>query len=278
MKNWDDLRFCHALYQHGTMSDAAKVLNTNVATVSRRLHRLSEEVGETLFIKEGNRWVATEAGIEFARIADRMQAEILGTSAGKAGNEPEVQIRLSCASQFLHCGIAANLSGFLARHPLVSFRFDTRKRSLALNECDVRLGFEEPTEGRIVRRLFTSLDLLIACNHGAADRLEGWVNILYDGREVAQSGALHDHFDAPPKVEIEGLSLAQQILGSNPFAALFPRCVVDESASLVATPGFSAPDALPIWLSYHETRRRDTAVRLAVELLEIAMQPDGLAA
>jgi DNA-binding transcriptional LysR family regulator len=269
MKNWDDLKFCHALYHHGTMSDAAKVLNTNVATVSRRLHRLSEEIGETLFIKEGNRWVATDVGVEFARIADRMQAQILGTNAGKAGVDPEVRIRLSCAAQFLHCGIAASLTGFLRNHPLVSFRFDTRKRSLALNECDVRLGFEEPTEGRIVRRLFTSLDLLVACNPQAADRLEGWVNVLYDGQEVSQSDVLHNRFNAPPKIEIEGLSLARQILGANPFTAVFPRCVVDESDN--------PPGALPVWLSYHETRRRDASVRLAIELLEIAMQPDGVA-
>lgn len=33
MINWDDLKFCLALDQHGTMVQAAKCLRANVATV-----------------------------------------------------------------------------------------------------------------------------------------------------------------------------------------------------------------------------------------------------
>lgn len=271
MKNWDDLKFCQALHRHGTMSDAAKVLNTNVATVSRRLHRLSEEIGETLFIKQGNRWVTTEAGAELAQIAEHFQAEIgRSSAAGEGEAEIEIQIRISCAMQLIQCGFASAVADFLGRHPLASLRFETQKRSLALNECDVRLDFDEPSEGRIVRRLFTTLDLVPACAEPFRDRIEGWINVLYSGREGRQARLLEEHFGAPPRIELEGLATTLMILRNAPLAAAVPVKCVETLSDLTALPGPESLTPLPVWLSYHETRRRDHAVRLAIEFLQVA--------
>ncbi len=276
MKNWDDLKFCHALYRHGTMSDAAKVLKTNVATVSRRLHRLSEEVGEPLFIKEGNRWAVTETGAELAQIAERFNAQIARSNANGRETDLQVQIRISCAMQLLRCGIVDGLAAFFDRNPLARFRFDTRKCSLALNECDIRLSFEEPNEGRIVRRLFKSLEIVPACGKRHLERLEGWVNVLLSDRDSPPVRQLRAHFGSPPKVEIEGFNAARTIIRSCPLVAPLARSVVDLDAELTEVPGVGPLASLPVWLSYHESRRRDPAVRLAVQFLEQAMRPEEI--
>ena len=65
MQHWDDLRFCLALYRHGTMSAAAMALGTNIATVSRRIDRLTQAMGETLFLKQDRAWVPTQRCHEF---------------------------------------------------------------------------------------------------------------------------------------------------------------------------------------------------------------------
>lgn len=268
MRNWDDLKFCHALYRHGTMSDAAKVLNTNVATVSRRLHRLSEEIGETLFIKEGNRWVLTEAGLELAHIAEQLQLQIDRANASDRETDLEVKIRINCPVQLVQSGLADGLAAFFDQHPRVSFRFETQKRSLALNECDVRLDFEEPSDGRIVRRLLTKLDFLPVCGRGYADRLTNWVNVIYTEREGPQSRVLREYFGAAPKVEVEGLNLARALLSSNPFVAILPRQRAASDPQLEVVCGIGPIPPIAVWLSFHESRRRDPAVRLAIEFIE----------
>ena len=53
MLNWDDLKFCLALDRHGSMINAGKSLYANVATVSRRLERVTKDFGETLFVRNG---------------------------------------------------------------------------------------------------------------------------------------------------------------------------------------------------------------------------------
>ena len=270
MRNWDDLKYCLALYNHGTMSDAAKVLGSNVATVSRRLHRLSEEIGETLFIKEGNRWAATEAGVEFARIAEQFQNRI-GHSGASQRSSDIVLIRLSCAMQIMQCGLVDGIVNFLTEHPSTRLRLETRKRSLALNECDLRMGFEEPNEGRIVRRFMTRMEIVPVCWQGHRDRIEGWIDVAYADDDTSISEALAHHFDAPAKIEIEGLNLTKLILTSNPLVAAVPYVFLERSQGFVEYPMARRVGSLSVWLSYHESRRRDPAVRLAVEFLEQAM-------
>lgn len=71
MKNWDDLRFCLALERYATMTAAADHLGTNVATVSRRIERITHEIGETLFVKDGQAWKPTSAAKSLIAIAKK---------------------------------------------------------------------------------------------------------------------------------------------------------------------------------------------------------------
>lgn len=45
MINWDDLEFILALDRHGSMLNAGRSLHANVATVSRRLERVTSNFG-----------------------------------------------------------------------------------------------------------------------------------------------------------------------------------------------------------------------------------------
>ena len=272
MRNWDDLKYCLALCRHGTMSDAAKVLGTNVATVSRRLHRLSEEIGETLFIKEGNRWAVTQAGAELALIAAQMQTRISQSGGADRAMKHGFLLRISCAMQIMQCGLVDGIVTFLERHEQARLKLDTHKLSLALNECDLRIGFDEPGEGRIVRRLMTALEIVPACNPAFKDALQGWVNVDYTDAGAQSAQFLLDYFGAPPTVEIEGLNLTRLILKSNPLLAPLPKKLVDRDDDLVEVSVPGRFGSLPVWLSYHESRRRDAAVRIAVQFLEDAMR------
>lgn len=76
MQNWDDLKYCLALDEFRTMTAAAKALGTNIATVSRRIERLTEEAGQPLFIRQNCHWMATKLGQEFSAVARRIDERI----------------------------------------------------------------------------------------------------------------------------------------------------------------------------------------------------------
>ncbi len=60
--NWDDTRFFLALAREGTLSAAARVLNTRHTTVARRIQSLEEQCATTLFISTPDGYLLTEQG------------------------------------------------------------------------------------------------------------------------------------------------------------------------------------------------------------------------
>ena len=48
--NWDDLRYCLAVAREGSVTAAARKLEVNHTTVSRRISALEQELNVTLFL------------------------------------------------------------------------------------------------------------------------------------------------------------------------------------------------------------------------------------
>ena len=76
LQKWDDLKFCLALKRYQTMTAAARALGTNTDTVLRRSDRLTEEAGESLFLRDNTQWRATDMGRELGQIALRIEDRI----------------------------------------------------------------------------------------------------------------------------------------------------------------------------------------------------------
>jgi len=91
--NWDDLKYLLAVARAGSLTGAAKALSVNHTTVGRRLSALQERAGTRLFDRTSDGLVATQAGEEVRRIAERMEADaqaldaqILGLDERLAGH------------------------------------------------------------------------------------------------------------------------------------------------------------------------------------------------
>ena len=73
MPSWDDLKFALALSRHGRMNSAAQSLGINVATMSRRIERLGEILGQPPFIKKADGWEASPMILSLLEIAEDVE-------------------------------------------------------------------------------------------------------------------------------------------------------------------------------------------------------------
>ena len=80
--NWDDVRIFLAVARHGQILGAARHLRLNHATVARRLNALEAEVETRLIARKTYGCEVTEAGRQFLRHAERMEAEFLAAYGG----------------------------------------------------------------------------------------------------------------------------------------------------------------------------------------------------
>ncbi|WP_048644944.1 LysR family transcriptional regulator [Nitratireductor soli] len=152
--NWDDVRVFLAVARAGQILGAAKRLELNHATVSRRVAALEEAIGAKLFHRLTTGTELTAAGEQLLATAERMEADMIAARAEIAGESEDVTgtVRIGAPDGFGVAFLAPRLGALTARHPGLSVQLVPVPRSFSLSrrEADIAITVDRPTEGRLV--------------------------------------------------------------------------------------------------------------------------------
>jgi DNA-binding transcriptional LysR family regulator len=152
--NWDDVRVFLAVARAGQILGAARRLELNHATVSRRLAALEEALRTKLFRRLTTGTELTPAGIRFMEIAERMEADMIAARAAVAGEGEEVSgtVRIGAPDGFGVAFLARRLGELTTQHRDLTIQLVPVPRSFSLSrrEADIAITVERPSEGRLV--------------------------------------------------------------------------------------------------------------------------------
>ena len=167
-ENWDDMRIFLAVGRGDSLSSAGRVLRMDPATVGRRVARLEETLGQTLFAKSPQGYALTEAGTRLLRHAEEAEQALgLGAQAVRgAGEGMSGQIRIGapdgCAN-FLLPQVCAEIG---AQNPDLEIQIVALPRivNLSRREADIAIGVSAPTAGRLVVQKLADYKLHLAAS------------------------------------------------------------------------------------------------------------------
>lgn len=152
--NWDDVRIFLAVARAGQILGAAKRLDLNHATVSRRIVALEEALKAKLFRRLTTGSELTPAGERFFIVAERLEAEMIAARAEIAdeGDEISGTVRIGAPDGFGVAFLAPRLGALTAQHRELKIQLVPVPRSFSLSrrEADIAITVERPTEGRLV--------------------------------------------------------------------------------------------------------------------------------
>lgn len=266
LDNWDDLKFVLAMTRHGTMSAAARHLATNVATVSRRLDRMSRALGVPLFEKRGAGLVPTRAAEDLAVVADDLDQTLRGRIADiRTGRHDEPVPLVIAAPPAVHRRFllprARDLSAHLP-HVLLTLADGGAAQGLGAADILVRIG--RPEGGRLRARKFR--DYAQRVYHRRDRPLDDdWIGLTPRHREADRLRALHLRARLLPRYRVDDIPMAFDLALETGLPALLPDFMVEPGHGLVAA---DLPDnGLPgeLWIAYHETRHGDSTLRAVVD-------------
>jgi DNA-binding transcriptional LysR family regulator len=160
----NDLLIFARVADAGSFSRAAERLGLPKATVSRRIARLEERLGERLILRTTRRLTLTEFGLQLLEHARQVAAEVEAVKAlseyRQAG--PSGRLRVSMPGDFATLLLTDMLAAFIALHPAVSLELDLSSRRVDLLgenfDLAVRLG-DLPDDALLAARrlaVFTS--------------------------------------------------------------------------------------------------------------------------
>ena len=152
--NWDDVRIFLAVARAGQILGAARRLQLNHATVSRRVAALEKALGAKLFRRLTTGSELTPEGERFLGVAERMEADMIAARAEIDGEGDEISgvVRIGAPDGFGVAFLAPRLGALTERHPSLSIQLVPVPRSFSLSrrEADIAITVERPTEGRLV--------------------------------------------------------------------------------------------------------------------------------
>lgn len=267
LDNWDDLKFVLAMKRHGTMSAAARYLDTNVATVSRRIERLSQEISIPLFEKRGQGFVATSAAETLATIAEdldqRLRGEIANLHAGRGSIKTPIEI---AAPPAVHQHFVMPRTGELAEYlPHVLLTLTDKVFAQGLGEADIQVRIGRPEGGRLKARKFRDYSLKVY--HGRDHKLCGeWVGLSQRYPDADLLREVYPDAMPQPRYRVEEMPTVRDMVRSTGLPGLLPDFMVprnDPDLVLADLPNNDLPGEL--WITYHETRHSDSTLRAVVD-------------
>jgi DNA-binding transcriptional LysR family regulator len=277
LENWDDLKFVLSMKRHGTMSAAARYLETNVATVSRRIERLSQDLGMPLFEKRGQGFVSTEAADKLAEVAEALDQTLRGELAGLRLADSGRRVSLEIAAPpAVHQHYVLPRTCELAEYmPQVMLTMTEKVFAQGLGEADIQVRIGRPEGGRLKARKFRDFSLRVY--HGRGHELDGdWIGLSQRYPDADLLRTIYLDADPRPRYRVEEMPMAFEMARLTGLPCLLPDFMVVAGSGLVPAdlPENDVPGEL--WIAYHETRHGDATLRSVVEWFCSASQVEPL--
>lgn len=156
MLDWNDLQLVSALAQNATLSAAARALEVDQSTVSRRLAALERRANARLFERTPTGYALSAIGEVVLEQVLQMEQHAVAVERKLVGHDsrPAGKVRLATSDSFAAWFLTPLLAEFAQRQPDIEIELVTGDAPVSLprREADLSLRLSKPTEANLIAR------------------------------------------------------------------------------------------------------------------------------
>jgi DNA-binding transcriptional LysR family regulator len=290
--DWEGLPAFLAVARTGRISAAARRLDVEHTTVSRRLAALEAELGVPLFYRTSTGYILTPHGHNALAQAEAMERAALALAARAREGSGAVAglVRVALAPEFASHWLGPKLAAFRREHPQIRLQIlvGTRQRDLTRGEAELAVQAPRPRpQGLLTVRIARTSTALFAARRLVRDgrwrvttreTLRGLPLLTYTAAfHLLQAAKWFQALRASAPIALESNSTHALASAARAGAgvAVLPRFVGRADDDLAEVSDDVA--AQDVWLVTHPEFRRDPKVRATAEFLKrAAAEPPGL--
>ncbi|MES1173430.1 MAG: LysR family transcriptional regulator [Myxococcales bacterium] len=156
MINWDDFRVFLSVARAGTLSAAARLLQVDQSTMSRRLAAFEVAAGARLFDRTPDGYLLTAAGEAVRGRIEELESQAIAIERQLLGQDahPTGPVRLAASDSFAAWFVVPRLGPLHQLYPGIRVELVTGNQNvnLARREADISLRLTKPKEPNLVAR------------------------------------------------------------------------------------------------------------------------------
>ncbi len=201
------------------MSAAASVIGANVATVSRRIHKLSEELGNPLFTKKGVIWSATPFAMGMIRWAEKTEWHLAEMVEAATSDQLNVSIRVD--PNLRGSAMLAEIGAMVAKRQDISLTLSCLEQPSEVGDLNCTLTSLPITTVGETQISVGHMRRAVWCGANFQGRPQGWVRIAGSHQEDRASAAMIEAFGEARIVTHDVNSVLETVCHA-PLVGVFP--------------------------------------------------------
>ncbi|MEY8194309.1 MAG: LysR family transcriptional regulator [Cycloclasticus sp.] len=272
MNDWDDIRYFLAVARNGNVTSAAKALDVNHSTVSRRIRALEEKHGVRLFERIHSGYEMTDAGSDIFDLALELELRNSQISRQLFGLDNRLQgkINLTMPHDILEFCLIDEIAEFRKKQPDILLNLSVAQglKNMAAREADVAIRLTNAPPDYLIGKKITSLQHGIYAQKSA--KLSGEVPIVvWNGEDELPLWAKTHFPDAKIVLQINDLFSMYCAVKAGIGIARMPCYLPDAYANKeVGRLDLSMPSSdWGVWVLSHVDLKNTARIRYCREFL-----------
>lgn len=294
--DWNHLRFFAALARAGSLAGAARLLEVEHTTVSRRIQALEQRMGQALFVRQGGVYRPTQAGEQLLPAVQAMEKAVRGVEqialpSGNAEAGPAGLVRVGATEGLGTQLLAQPLAQLTLQHPQLSIDLLALPRLLHLSrrEADIVISLERPKRGTVIvskladyhlylygeRQYLARRPLVASSEDLRHHRFIHYVDDLLFSKELQLLAQLHK----PSRFVFRSTSIAAQYEAVRAGAglAVLPAFIAECDPTLTRVLPQQARFTRTFWMSMPQEARGQAAIEAVWRFLkEVIRERQGV--
>jgi DNA-binding transcriptional LysR family regulator len=165
-----DLELLLALIRGRTLAGAAERLKLDASTIFRSIKRIEQDLGERLFDRSRQGYLATELALKLAVHAERIESQLQEAreTAFENAGEPSGTLRITTTDTILHGLLLPVLGQFASRYPRVELELiaSNTVADLSRRDADVAIRATRKPPGHLVGSRLGTVSAAVCASRG----------------------------------------------------------------------------------------------------------------
>lgn len=281
MFDWEDLRHFIAVAQAGSVSGAARVLDVDHSTVSRRLAALEAALQTTLVERLPRASRLTVIGHEILARASEIETNAFAIEriARDARRDLQGKVIVSAPAVLATHILAQQVAAFRRLYPHLRLSVATQAHSASLSrrEADIAVRLFRPTEDSYVARKLSTMPfgLYASPQYVFRDEPGRWGFIAYDEQSEDmphQRWLLATAGTRPVVCEVSDITSQLVAARTGIGVASLPCFIGDKDPDLVGLAFDGVPFEREVWLVLHPQMKSAPSIRAAADFIAGAIK------
>jgi DNA-binding transcriptional LysR family regulator len=283
--DWEDLRFFLAVATAGSLSSAARTLNVNQATVSRRLAALEAQLNVRLVDRLPRESRLTAVGQEILQDVLDIETKSFAIQRKCSSSEAAVRTKVTITAPPILARhfLTPNLGALAQMSPAVQLSILSEPHFVSLSrmEADLALRLSPPIEDTDIVKKVGLMPFALYAHRDYLHALDerNWEFVGYTDRQgdFAHKRWLYEVIGSRRVAcEVTDLSHQFEAACTGIGVAGLPCYIGDRDNRLLKLDNDLAMLSLDIWIAMHPDRRNDTVVRKTADEIVQLLKPLGL--